>query len=281
MSGSIAARAMTVRDRHRAQLYFRGPRGERFLLRELELRDGLDEVGRELIGRVVETSVVALLHSSEGLSREEARAGLEKSAKPEAVLAPEPVVEQPPAVKAQPARRWRPLFGMRILGQWTGDDLGARVAFGLEGGVALHNPGWPPLRARLSFEAALPQSLESSGVQARVITLPLRAGVDVGTPFGLYLGLATGFDIVHLDPQSAGESALRLVENSTELVPASRAELRYELYFGKVLWLAFSALADLPWKTTHYDVVESGTTQHLATPWRVQPGLALTIGLSP
>ena len=43
-----------------AKLYFRGPSGARFLLRQLELKNGLDEVGRELIGQVVETSTVAL-----------------------------------------------------------------------------------------------------------------------------------------------------------------------------------------------------------------------------
>ncbi|HVU00158.1 MAG TPA: hypothetical protein VHE30_00350, partial [Polyangiaceae bacterium] len=60
----------------RAKLYFRGPLGERFLLRTLNLRRGMDEVGRELVGQVVETSTVALLRSEGGMSREEAKAGL-------------------------------------------------------------------------------------------------------------------------------------------------------------------------------------------------------------
>src|SRR5205085_401422 len=37
-----------LRGPREAALYFRGPRARRYLLRRLELRDGLDEVGREL-----------------------------------------------------------------------------------------------------------------------------------------------------------------------------------------------------------------------------------------
>ena len=59
-----------------AKLYFRGPFGNRFLLRKLELQNGLDEVGRELIAQVVETSILTLLRSEAGLSREQMKAGI-------------------------------------------------------------------------------------------------------------------------------------------------------------------------------------------------------------
>lgn len=272
-----------LRDARRAQLYFRGPYGERFLLRELELRDGLDELGRELIARVVETAVVALLRSSEGMSREQARAGLEA----DEAAKPEPEVSAPPPPPAQPARATPPprrvlaQLGLRALGQWTGSDLGVRAAFGLEGAVELRRPDWPRLRVRLAAELALPQSIEQDAVAARVITAPLRLGVDVGTRFGLYLGLATGFDISHLDPRSAGDGGLMLADASTELVPVSRAELRQELALGAAFWLALAAVIDVPWKATRYDVIEAGARKTLARPWAVQPGLALTLGVTP
>jgi hypothetical protein len=273
-----------LRDAHRAQLYFRGPHGERFLLRELELRDGLDEVGRELIARVVETAVVALLRSSEGMSREQARAGLEADEAPQ----PEPAAPAPPPPPAQPVPATPPeprhifaQLGLRALGQWTGSDLGARAAFGLEGAVELRRPRWPRLRVRLAAELALPQSVAQDAVEARVITAPLRLGVDVGTSFGLYLGLATGFDVSHLAPRSAGDSGLMLAHSSTELIPASRAELRQELALGGAFWLAFAAMIDVPWKATRYDVIEAGASKTLAKPAAVQPGLALTLGVTP
>lgn len=280
---------VSVRDRHRAQLYFRGPRGQRFLLRELTLRDGLDEVGRELIARVVETSTVALMSSSEGVSREEARAELEKdaqaqaSAPPPSVAVAQPKVEEPEAPKA--ARRWRMLLGLRALGHWTGSDLGARVGLGLEGG-ARYRSGQRGLHigGRLSAEIGLPQKLEAQGVAARVLTVPLRIGVDVGSELGLFVALSTGVDVVHLAPERVADSELMLASASTELTASSRAELRYEMRLGGTrgsLYLAFSALVDVPWAATHYDVAEGGTLKHLATPWRAQPGAAITLGAMP
>jgi hypothetical protein len=273
---------VSVLEPERAELHFRGPRGERFLVRELELRSGLDELGRELIARVVETAVVALLHTNEGISREQAAAELAsaQAAAAAASTAPAetPVAEPPPP---EPASRWHALFGLRALGHYTGPDLGVRIGFGLEASVALHNPGWPRLRARLSAEGGLPQRLDEAGVEAQLVTVPLRLGIDVGTTSGLYVGLSTGFDLVHLDPDDASSDALTLTDPSTEFVPASRLELRYELPLGAHGWLALSALADLTWRTIHYDVVQGGTVRHLATPWRVQPGLALSFGVTP
>jgi hypothetical protein len=134
---------------------------------------------------------------------------------------------------------------------------------------------------RLAAEASLPQSIERDAIEARVITVPLRLGVDLGTSFGLYVGLGVGLDASHLDPVSAGDSGLALAEASTELVPSSRAELRYELPLGEPFWLALAALIDVPWKSTRYELIEAGTRRRLATPWTVQPGLALTLGVTP
>jgi hypothetical protein len=276
---------VSVRQPERAQLYLRGPRGERFMLRELALRAGLDELGRELIARVVETAVVALLHSDEGLNREQARAGLAQESQL-ALAAPVAAADEPPATppraaSAEASERWRALLGLRSLVRYSGPDLGVLGAFGLEAGVALHEPGWPRLRARLSVEASLPQRLDAAGVEAKLVSIPMRLGIDVGTAFGLYLGLSTGFDLVHLDPEQASDDALSLTKNSMDLVPATRFELRYELALGSSACLGLSAFADAAWTATHYDVVENGTITHLATPWRVQPGVALSVGWLP
>ena len=271
-----------VRDAHRAQLYFRGPHGERFLLRELELRDGLDELGRELIARVVESSVVALLRSSEGMSREEARAGLREDEDGDETPKPPPPPPPPPQPAKEPRATPRTQRGVRAqLGQWTGTDLGARAALGLEAGAELRKPHWPRLRARLSAELALPQSIEQDAIEARLLTLPLRLGLDLGTRFGLYLGLSTGLDVSRLDPVSAGDSGLLLADASTELIPSSRAELRYELPLTTAFWLALGILIDVPWQATRYELIEAGTRKSLAKPWAVQPGLALTLGVTP
>jgi hypothetical protein len=219
------------------------------------------------------------------MSREEARAGPheDEAEEPKPVpppLKPTPRAEQPRAAAPRP-RGVRAQLGLRALGQWTGTELGARAALGLEAGVELRKPAWPRLRVRLSAELALPQSIEEDAIEARLLTLPLRLGLDLGTRFGLYLGLSTGLDVSHLDPVSAGDSGLALADATTELVPSSRAELRYELELSDAFWLALGALIDVPWQATRYEVIEAGTRKRLAKPWAVQPGLALTLGVTP
>jgi hypothetical protein len=300
----------------RAQLYFRGPRGERFLLRELALRAGLDELGRELIGRVVETSALALLHSSEGLNRAQAEEGIaahehvlqlganasrtdaaherkDESAREEerartgdrqrGVDRPrERSDEAGPSSHDYNARgaaeRW--LLGARVLGQWTGSALQGRYGAGFELGHVLSRAAWPRVRLRAAFELNLPQTLERSAVDARVTTWPLRVGIDLGITRGVHawlLGLGTGFDRVRTTAEHARDAGLMLSEPSTQLLPVSRAELRYELAVSRLL-LSVAALIDVPWAVTHYDVLEQGKRVRLGTPWRLRPGFVLGFG---
>jgi len=172
------------------------------------------------------------------------------------------------------------LLGARVAGQWTGDALGARLGAGLELGRVLVPEAWPRLRLRAVFEPSLAQDFEHSDVSARVSSWPLRIGLDVGVASGAHaalFGVATGLDLVWTTPERAGDPALTLSAARMQLLPSSRAELRYELALQGVL-LSAALFVDVPWKRTHYDVVEDGQRVRLATPWRVRPGLALGCG---
>jgi len=271
----------------RARLYFRGPFGERFLLRELALRAGLDEVGRELIGRVVETSTLALLHSSEGLDRAQAEEDIAAQTSPadaarvregestrEAKSAPDhdPVDEHDRSEErndelgpGHEVERWS--LGARVAGQWTGNALKGRYGAGVELGHVLSHAEWPRVRLRVAFELNFTQTLERAAVDARVTAWPLRIGVDLGLARGVHawlLGISTGFDRVHTSAEHARSSELQLSEPTTQLLPASRAELRYELALSRLL-LSVAALIDVPWAVTHYDVFEDGRRVRLGT----------------
>jgi hypothetical protein len=285
----------------RARLYFRGPFGERFLLRELALRAGLDEVGRELIARVVQTSTVALLRSREGISRAQAEVEVARVAaqNPDAVASPAaepaPAAAHPSDVapSAAPAdredqagarserqeRSW--LLGVRVLGAWTGDDLGARLGAGIEAGALLLRASSPRLRLRLAFEPSLPQSIDSGGIEAEVMSWPLRLGLDLGWargPHAFWLGAATGIDIVRVSSDRASDPSLSLSKPVTYARPVSRAELRYELAQGSVL-LSAALMLDVAWARSHYDVIAAGARMRVATPWRLRPGIALGAAL--
>ena len=282
----------------RARLYFRGPFGERFLLRELSLRAGLDEVGRELIARVVQTSTVALLRSREGISRAQAEVEVARVAAQSPDAASEPAAEPKAATPAHadddapgavPAdqeddasapserqeRSW--LLGVRVLGGWTGGDLGARLGAGIEAGVRLLRASSPRLRVRLAFEPSLPQSIDAGGIEAEVISWPLRLGLDLGWARGahaFWLGASTGIDVVRLSSDRASDPSLSLSAPATYLRPVSRAELRYELAQGPLL-LSAALMLDVAWARSHYDVIADGTRTRVATPWRLRPALAL------
>jgi hypothetical protein len=277
---------------HDARLYFRGPHGNRFLLRELSLKNGLDELGRELIAQVVETSTVALLRSEAGLSREEASRDLSlqgQSSIPldDAATAPSPApsssAEVSQSEKSAAARREpSPLsveIAARFAPKWTGSDLAVDTGLGAETGLAYRLSPALFVRVRLVFEYGLGQSIEAASVTADVRTIALRAGVDVGTrsgPHGFAAGASAGADVTRVEPHTSGPS-LALSPPFTDTVPVMRLEARYELTLGAFRATA-GVFADVSLKDTHYDVRIGDEVTPVAEPWAVRPGLAITAG---
>jgi hypothetical protein len=265
---------ITSSDDDAVRLYFRGPFGQRFLARDLVLSGGLDEVGRETIAVVLETSVLALLHSQVGLDREAAKL----------VFAPgAPVVTPPrPAVSApMPDARSANIeyeLAARGVCAWTGGGLGAALGFGAELGrsvrseVVFH-------RERLAFEYRMEQSLRTPIVTASLAAVVLRGGIDLGARSAAHaaaFGLSIGADVVRITPKHSDPS-WRLDSPRTDLVPMVRAELRYELALSTLL-LTVAALADISLVDTHYDAQDGPISRRAATPWPVRPGMALTVG---
>jgi hypothetical protein len=272
---------------HVAKLYFRGPAGERFLLRQLALKNGLDEIGRELIGQVVETSTVALLRSNAGVSREEARAGMSEEEATEAPGDSEPLIEpaKPEAASTNETagRRGRFEWDLDARGslKWSGRDLGFDHALGLEAafGARLGRSGF--VRGRVTFEYGFGQSIEAEGVEATVRATGLRAGVDVGTKTGINafsIGALGGADFRTISPVASTSPSLQLEATSRSAVPVLRLEARYELSVGAFRATA-GLFADASLSDTSYDVRDAGGEHAVAAPWRVSPGAAITIGV--
>jgi hypothetical protein len=260
-----------------ARLYFRGPHAERYLLRNLPLRDGLDEYGRELIAQVVESSVSALLHSTAGITREQASAEIDR---PLEVPRTEPVSaapQTPPA--AQKPSEWRAWTALRYAFEWSGGDLGAAHGPGLEVGVE-----WSALRTRLIAERAFAQTLASPELTASLQTTALRFAVDTYWPklaaHALVIGLGAGIDILDARPTAASDPLLTLAPGHSHAVPVVRAEVGYQLHQGPWRLLAFG-FVDASLLHTHYDLDRAGSEVRLATPWPMRPGAGLVFGWSP
>jgi hypothetical protein len=278
-----------------AKLYFRGPFGNRFLLRKLELQRGLDEVGRELIAQVVETSVLTLLRSEAGLSREQVKADLADTSEPrdensseDALPAAEDgaIVAQPapPPPADEPAKAARPTLELAARGvfKWTGSDLGADHGVGAETGFGYHFPTRLFLRARLVFEYGFGQEITTPALSATVHTTAFRGGIDVGSAFGmsaLAFGIALGADRVRIEPETAFDASLVLTEDESSTIAVIRLEARYELTAG-IFQMAAGVFADVPLVDTHYDVRGNGGLERIAEPWAVRPGALLTLGFS-
>jgi len=270
----------------RVTLYFRGPFAKRFLLRELELRGGLDEVGREAVAQVVGASVTALLHTSAGMNREQTEKALSTSlgqATPETSAHDEQRAQLPPqpavGADARPLSAW---FGLRYAAQWSGADLGGAHGPGAEVGVQW---GQAPFgRASISGERWFSQALSSPEIVATLQTTSLRAGVEFGWPLGRaqagLLGLAGGMDLIGIAPVATAASPLTATDARTHVVPMGRATLRYEVTFG--VWrLALAGFVDATVFATHYDVQRGASYERIADPWPLRPGTAVVLAWQP
>jgi len=284
-----------------ARLYFRGPFGNRFLLRKLELKNGLDDVGRELIAQVVETSILALLRSEVGLSREQVEAGITDASgsfdeslthesapaeESESVEAPAPATP-PPAPPAESRRASRPSqldwsLAARGVLKWTGSDLGADHGVGAETGLAWRFAGGLFARGRLVFEYGFGQAITTPALSATIHTTALRIGVDFGSVFGssaLAIGVGFGVDRARISPEARFDPALALAAESTASIPVARLEARYELTLG-IFRMSAGVFGDASLVDTHYDVQRGTAQEEIAAPWMIRPGLMLSLGFS-
>ena len=271
---------IVLRGEHEARLYFRGPHGRRFLLRELSLRSGLDEVGRESIAQVVETSTVALFRSTAGLSRDEATASL---AREDTTRERRAAPSRAPPPSPRPSRAMPDvLLGARTAVVWNETNGGPAAALGAEGALGSHFSGAFVARARVAFEYRTSQTIATPDVSVHFGSAALRGGVDGGFsagPHAAFLGLGAGVDFDRVSTSVARSHTLELVPARDDSVAMLRAELRYELTLGSV-WVAASVFSDFSTVRTHYDVARASGVTRLGELWPARPGLSLTVGFS-
>jgi catechol 2,3-dioxygenase-like lactoylglutathione lyase family enzyme len=276
-------------------LYFRAPDGERFVVRSVLLRAGFDDVGRELVGQVVETAVASLLRSGDGLTREQAQLALTGDEPPPAPpdgtkaegaaaqAAPQPAPKPAPA--PSPVRRETALegwFALRYGALLLETQLGVGHGPGLELGLGIKR-GYL-LRARVTAERDFPQSLETSLITTRFTRARLRLVADAGLPLTsrqlLLVSLGMGQDRVDVTPTRAAGSSVAPSTAFQDRAPVAHAELRYEAALGGFR-LAAALGADTSLVQTHYDVARSTGRESVVKPWQLRPSASLALGFCP
>ncbi|HEY3493959.1 MAG TPA: hypothetical protein VGK73_04705 [Polyangiaceae bacterium] len=270
---------VTLREFDDARLYFRGPLGDRYLLRRLTLSRGLDAVGRELLGQVVESSVAALLHSSEGLSREQATQAIasETDAGEAPRVAPARETTAPPPAPKQVEREFRAAVHYAL--SWSGAEIG--LAHGPGVALGLRYRSRPGFGVELAFERFFPQTLATDALDADIQKTSFRFLGELGLPFSeahwIALGFGPALELSRLRPLTAS-AGVTLAPPSTDVAPALRLELRYSFTAGPAQ-LGATALLDIGLVKTHYDLADTTARRELAAPSLLRPGAAVSIGI--
>ncbi|HEY3666365.1 MAG TPA: hypothetical protein VGL19_10205 [Polyangiaceae bacterium] len=302
--GDNAVEAFVVPDgNERARLYFRAPDGQRFLARDVALPSGLDAVGRELIAQIVETSIVALLHSPVGISRAQLKAEVESRAEPAqssdaakaagpnlgpsaTVNATNAAPKTAPAAEGEPAqvRARAPLgwaiegwFGAHYAADWSGSALGLRQGPAVELGIGLRRRIF--VRARLMLERDFAVTLQAGPLDAKVTTERWRALVDLGTALGsrqaLALSVGAGEDSSYIEPTASRDALVLPAAPFRETPFVLSAAARLETSVAPFRF-ALAVGVDVPLVQTPYDIDRGAAARQLAAPWAVRPGAVLS-----
>jgi hypothetical protein len=267
--------------RARARVYFADAAGERFLVRDVPLRDGLDELGRERVAQILSSSAQAFLARSLSSSREEVQRAF---AEPTPAGAPAPT--KPAAV---PMASQEPIAGVGAQSHpspWGIRGGAGYVAIhrGAEGmgdgpvvvlGVTYRGQG-QTLSLSLQGRYEWPHRVDGDEVALELQTVGMRLmlGVESNPPgFGWLARLGAGWDRVSYMPRS-------LNEETTARPGGADSRPLLGLALGGVIQgqrgsIGVLTLLELPLVDTHYDVAAQAARRIDLAPWRVQPGLAV------
>lgn len=265
----LARAFIDLRARGPAVLWFVDEARDRVLMRELDRVPGEEELSREELGHILETSTEGLLSGAEiGVPRAEVIPLLEAPGK-----------QQPTLSKAPRARPWQGT----LLYEIAGLSSSVVVTQGLEAGIFLRMPlRAPRLGIWLTAQYRFPVHAESTPVGARIQSGVLRALLALDLPvypdLKLRFGLGAGADLVDVEPESSASSGVSLAERRLSSFFAARAAVSLELR----LWSSLSI-----WSRIAADVIPTGTRyvferldgeDVVLKPWPVRPALAAGVG---
>ena len=284
------------RSATQARLFFVVPAGNdssaRYLIRDVPLGEGLDEVGSERIAQVVHSSVSALLVGEVESTRQEVELSLaevdeapvrsESTPKPAAVHEP-PAVQKPPHQPPPPAP---PQAGTDRSPLRLVVAPFYRVAWASVEGTA-HGPGWETgvgllldgteLGARVRGQLTWPRSRSFDGLEVtlseRILRFAVRA--DHAVTDGAALNVDAGSGVVWL--------VYRPTTTNSEVEPTAGgmdARVFVSVGVGAALrvdnvQLGVRAEVDLYPGRSHYDVATPTGTREVARTASAQPALLL------
>lgn len=258
-----------LRRQGTAALFFVDSAHDRILIREIARPSGSEEVAREELGHIFETSTEGLLSGAEiGVPRADALPMLEPAKK-----------EQPRPVETAERRPWQAslLYELEVL---SGP---AYAVQGPEAALFVGLPtGKPELGLWLSGQYRFPLHVDADPVGARLEGGALRAGLALDAPLRptmrLRAGLGGGVDLVDVRPETSQSNGVALAEGEFLVIAVARATLGLEVRLSSALSFWSRIAVDLDPSGTQY-VFQRHTGEDLVLrPWPVRPALAIGIG---
>jgi hypothetical protein len=246
----------------RMRIYFANWNSERFLLREVPLPEGLNELALETAGQVIASSLSALMSDDNaGMSRAEITS----------ILQPAPSEPEPPRVSAWIAN-WGAFYAVQAFAQKQWIEQGPELMATL----GQREGGWR-LGAWLSGQYQLPAIVDAGLIGVRLDTIALRAGAELAHPVGLRVTLALrvgmGGDVIHIAPRAGSAMQTSLSPERFTWEYAAQIALAGTVRLDERIALSGALLADADLGMRHYDVSVDGATMRALTPWWVRPGL--------
>lgn len=221
--GQVAARAwVDLSNPRRARIYVANAQDQRFVVRVVPLSDGYDEVGREIIGHIVEFALDAFLSGAEvGVSREVAERQVTEAADTSQLAAPPGSSVEPEARASKPERPGDELKPPAVEVQ----DFGTARDDGLRVGPVANRADVRSERPRFGLLVAYqvreisPLPLLHGPVVGFGIALPLRQGLRFSASSTLHYDWPATWDSSLVGARVAGVSARLSAGLETDLAP--------------------------------------------------------------
>ncbi len=267
--GFLARVYVDLREPSRATLWFVDPAHDRILLRQLERAPSGDELLREELGHILETSTEGLLAGRE--------IGL-----PRASVLPQLKSNEPAVTKeASPTIIDKPLLQLALLYELQALSSQAPLTHGPEASAHLAIPRRGAFGLWLTGQYRFPVHVEAGAVGARVEGGALRALLtfDALTTSRIRLrsALGGGVDVVRLLPEAIGAS-VTLADARTLAFPMLRAAAGLEGRASPILSLWLRVAVDFDATGTRYVFEGREGEQLVLRPWVVRPALAVGAG---
>ena len=261
-----------------ARVYFAEGPGQRFLVRDVPLRNGLDEFGRENVAQVVVTSATAFSQHGASSTVKEVVETFQQPHEPEQTQAVTKAETPTAPVPKEPRSDWFLRVGALYGLSFEQSDAVSHGP-GLLIGAGQNSRGTRWL-ASLKVQYRWPLKVEGSQVALTFHTLTLRTTAAVEVPIGknMTAGLefGAGMDRVSFDTAALPGAGVAVHGGDVKYKPLLVSGVRSSLEAGASRFtLVLGVTAALA--KTHFDVVRDTQSQIEYRPWLAQPYAGLEV----